>query len=83
MMLQINLIDKIRIIYLKSYKHYEIFYYNCTNSNTAQWTSLGLGLGLQLWSIVGKVIKDVEYVMMVTKFGRIPEWQQWIVGCIL
>ena len=39
-----------------------------------------LGLGLELWSIVGKPIKDVKYVMMVTKFGRIPERQQWIVG---
>ena len=30
--------------------------------------------------IIGKPIKDVKYDMMVTKFGRIPERQQWIVG---
>ena len=45
-MLQVNLIDRIKIIYLQSYKNYEIFYYNCTN--TAQWTFLGFGLSYEV-----------------------------------
>ena len=69
-MLQINLIHKTRITYLQSYKHYEIFYYNCTVH------MFRFRIRIMKYYIIGKPIKDVKYDMMVTKFGRIPERQQ-------